>query len=153
MAPPPAERKTLDSPKGMWCGDSTCSLRLHFPEGVRMAAKTPVTDPSATGYVDPHRGVVTGSVGVADSLLLNGSGVANAEGMKFQRFTFTDIDDGDTWASGIPQIRAVAWQPNLANTHKVGVVCTDVVTGTVTFEAQNANSVGWLWVLSGGSGS
>lgn len=115
-----------------------------------MAAKTPATGPATSGFVDPHRGVFTGAVD-GTSMLSNGA-IANGEGMRLQRFFFQDIDSGDTWDSGIPQIRAVAWQPDVVGDDVVTVTLSNVSTGRIGFIATNANSTGWLWVLSGGSG-
>lgn len=123
-----------------------------------MAAKTPVSDRSTAGFTDATVPSVFGGVNAVDaSLITQGTHHGNAGGFKLRIFHFADIDDADTWTSGISGIIAVAWQPDEADTDKVGATLTtaDSTTqplgGVITFDAENANSTGWLWVLSAGS--
>ena len=118
-----------------------------------MAAKTPVLTRSTTGYTDPGRSFRAGA-GNSGSDLTSVSGNHNAgrEGTRLQIFYFDDIDATDTWVSGIKDIRAVAWQAQDAVSDAVGVALLTQSTGTISLQAENANSSGWLWVLSGGAG-
>ena len=114
-----------------------------------MAAKTPVADNTTSGFTEPGKSVYGGVNAVAASLITNGTHHADRSGLKLRVFYFSDIDDTDTWTSNIDNIVAVAWQADQADTDKVGASVTTALTGVITFDAENANSVGWLWVLSG----
>jgi hypothetical protein len=113
-----------------------------------MPPKTPLATKSTAGYVVPELGIYGGVNPVATALTSVGQSHPNRSGLKMTTWYFTDIDDTDTWTSGIPGIVAVAWQANQADTDKVGASLTTAATGVVTFDAENANSAGWLWVLS-----
>jgi len=115
-----------------------------------MAAKTPVTTTTTAGYVVPALGVYGGVNAVNAALITNGTHTANRLGLKMGIYYFSDVDDTDTWTSNIPNIVAVAWQADQANTDKVGASLTTAATGVITFDCENANSNGWLWVLSQG---
>lgn len=117
-----------------------------------MAAKTPATGPETTGYVDPHRGVWTGESD-SNSMLSNGKIAPGREGMRLQIFFFDgNIDNLDTWTSGISNIRAVAWQPETGTTDHAAAFLFTQSTGAIGFVTENNGISGWLWVLSGGSG-
>lgn len=76
---------------------------------------------------------------------------ANRNGLKMSIFFFSGITNatGDTWASNIPGIVAVAWQGADA-TDDAGVPFLETpASGTVRFEMQNGSAEGWLWVLHG----
>jgi len=115
-----------------------------------MAAKTPLTTTSTAGYVVPSQGIYGGVNAANAAMTTNGTHHASRQDLRLSIFYFTDIDDTDTWTSNIPGIVAVAWQANQADTDKVGATLTTAATGVITFDAQNANSAGWLWVLSRG---
>ena len=116
-----------------------------------MAAKVPLF--TSTGGMDENNGIWGGVNPVTTALATVGKLRGSRNGLKLSVFPFfgaaNDIDDGDTWASGLRNVVACAWQANQANTDKVGVSLTDAATGTFTFDVQNAGSVGWLWVLHG----
>ena len=114
-----------------------------------MAAKTPTMTRSTAGFTEPGKSLYTGVNAVDADLITNGTHVADRNGFKLDVFYFSDIDDADTWASGIKSIQAVAWQADQADTDKVAATLTAAATGTITFDAENANSNGWLWVLHG----
>ena len=111
-----------------------------------MPAKTPVAR-GTSGF--PAEGVYAGTVAAASARLTNATFFPNRNGMLLDIFYFADIDDTDTWSSGIPNIAAVAWQPDTATGDLIGATVTTQATGVVTFSATNANSNGWLWVLRG----
>lgn len=111
-----------------------------------MAAKTPVAV-GGSGYVPPFN-AFTGVNAVAAALITNGT-IQGHGGFKLEVYAFADIDDTDTWTSNIQNIAAVAWQADQADTDKVGASVTTQATGVVTFDVENANSTGWLWVLRG----
>lgn len=113
-----------------------------------MPPKTPTLTSSTTGYTRPGHTVFTGVNPVTTALKSVGAD-AKQQGMALEVYYFADVDDTDTWASGIQNIRAVAWQADQADTDKVGATITAQATGTITFDAENANSTGWLWVLRG----
>jgi len=127
-----------------------------------MAAKTPTTTKTTAGYVDPALGLYgcgPNTKTYSSSVIATATNnlktdvkdlISNRNGLKLSIFFFSDIDAaGDTWTSGLPNIKACAWQPADATDDKVSAVCTAKSTGTITFVAQNANSEGWLWVLHG----
>ena len=60
-------------------------------------------------------------------------------------FVTSDIDDNDTWPSGIQGYVAAFWQG--IGDNKYDVQITSVSDGTITFDAA-ANSTGTLFVLS-----
>lgn len=58
-----------------------------------------------------------------------------------------DIDDNDTWASGITSI--VGWPivvPTIDGPQDVAIDAVDYATGTITF-ASAANQTAWVYVL------
>lgn len=86
-----------------------------------------------------------------DSLIANGA-VQRHLGLRLQVFPFT-VANGDFWVSSIPQIRAVAWQPDSSSLHPCAPSLLSQSQGTILFEhPQGFPVTGWLWVLSGGSG-
>ena len=115
-----------------------------------MAAKTPVTDTTASGYVDPERGYFGGVVAAADNLRTGtNENRLDRLGLKFSIFFFDNIDDADTWTSNTPNIRAVAFQPADANDDDVRAHLTIQATGVVTFQTGGNDREGWLWVIRG----
>lgn len=122
-----------------------------------MASQSPTTTRSTAGFVDPGSGLFGGINAVNAALVTNGTQLLNRNGLQLSVFYFADIDaTGDVWdASSTTQpprnVVAVAWQADTANADAVGVTLTIAGTGqtdpTIAFEAENANSNGWLWVL------
>jgi hypothetical protein len=114
------------------------------------AAKTPVMDNTTSGFTVPNLPSVWGGVNAINAdLISNGTHKSNANDLKFEIYYFSDIDDTDWWTSNIPNLFAVAWQADQVNADIVAATITTQATGVVTFDAQNANSNGWLWVLRG----
>lgn len=119
-----------------------------------MPAKTPVVSPATAGYVVPGLGVY-GGVNTSTANLLTGTAEhhANRNGLQLSIFYFGpsasgfDIDDTDTWTSGIKGIVAVAWQGSDPDDDAVVPFLSTAATGVVTFQSESANSEGWLWVL------
>jgi hypothetical protein len=70
-------------------------------------------------------------------------------GMSLEVYYFDDVDDTDTWTSGIPNIAAVAWQADQDTVDDVGARLITQATGVVRFDASSADNQGWLWVLRG----
>lgn len=111
-----------------------------------MAAKTP-TAFGTSGYVDPQRSLYGGVATATNNLLSDvDQHIPDALGLKLSRFHFSDIDDGDTYTSGIPGIVAVAFQAEDIGDDHVAATLTTAATGEITFGSANANSAGWLWV-------
>jgi hypothetical protein len=115
-----------------------------------------LTTTTTAGYVNPKLGLYTCGPGRGTSTVATATNnlksdvadsMSNRNGLQMSIFFFTDIDTTDTWTSGIPGIKAVAWQPADATDDVVSPVLTTVATGIITFIATNANSEGWLWVL------
>lgn len=108
-----------------------------------MAAKTPVAAGTA-GYVDKIRGVYTGVRAAAEAILTVGSIDNNRTRFRQLLYYFSDIDDGDTWASGIANIKAVFWMGDTAN----GDACNASLNnadGTILFETVSTSDVnGWV---------
>lgn len=110
-----------------------------------MAAKTPVAVGTA-GYVDRVRGVYTGVRASAEAILTVGTNNNNRLRFRQLIFYFSDIDDGDTWASGIQNIQAVFWSGDA----EAGDACNAVLTnadGTITFETVATNDVNGFVLL------
>jgi len=114
-----------------------------------LGAVTPTTTKSTSGYVDPHLGMYGGVVPTdTDSMISNGKHYSNRYGFKETIWFFSSVDHDDTWASGIPNIVAVFWQSDVANTDEVGAVCTAKATGTIKFQCAANGAAGWLLVKS-----
>lgn len=111
-----------------------------------MPAKTPVIA-GTSGY--PGKGTYVGVVPVASARLSTGTHQADASGDVLQKFYFANIDNADTWTSNIPNIKAVAWQPDTANSDLVGCSLTTQATGVITFTTGADDKKGWLWVERG----
>lgn len=63
--------------------------------------------------------------------------------------TFTDIDDTDTWATGLGTSAKYAWangtdDPTQA---KEGIDCA-MSSGTITFSTGEDNRAGWVFVIA-----
>jgi hypothetical protein len=116
-----------------------------------MAAKVPVSA-GTTGHVNV-RNVFGGITAEAGTRLTSGTRLshigAQLEIYPFTAATASDIDDGDQWTSGIPNIIACAWQPDVANDDLVAPTLITQATGVIDFSATNATNLGWLWVLRG----
>ena len=113
-----------------------------------MAAKTPVTTKTTSGYVEPAAGIFGGVNPITTTLLLVGKSYAQRADLKEGIYFFSDIDDGDTWTSNIPGIVAVAWQADQADDDLIGATLTTAATGVITFQGETTNATGWLWVKS-----
>ena len=119
-----------------------------------MAVKSPVTTTTTAGYVDPNRTVYGGVNAIAADLISNGTHYPGVAGMRFTRWYFSDMDDTDTWGptstpAPPPRPVAVAWQPDQADTDICAVTITTAGEAPViTIDCENANSKGWVWVLS-----
>lgn len=111
-----------------------------------MAAKTPVAAGTA-GYVDKVRGLYTGVRAAAETLIAVGT-VSNTRNRYRQMvFYFDNVDDGDTWASGIQNIKACFWSGDAEGGDAVNAVLTDA-NGTITFETTaTADTNGWLLLM------
>lgn len=108
-----------------------------------MAAKTPVAAGTA-GYVDKVRGIYTGVRASAEALIAVGT-VSNTRNRYRQMiFYFDNVDDGDTWASGIQNIKAVFWSGDAEAGDAVNAVLTNA-DGTITFETTATSDLnGWV---------
>jgi len=105
-----------------------------------MPAKTPsvfTATAAGTTYVDTRREVYSTSL----------SRAVKTEDLSFEVHYFADIDDGDTWTSGIDSLVAVAWQDEDPTSDTASAVITTQATGVVTFKAGAANGSGWLWLF------
>lgn len=111
-----------------------------------MAAKTPVAAGTA-GYVDKVRGVYTGVRASTEALIAVGT-VSNTRNRYRQMiFYFDNIDDGDTWASGIQNIKAVFWSGDAEAGDAVNAVLTNA-DGTITFETTATSDLnGWVLLM------
>jgi hypothetical protein len=107
-----------------------------------MAAKTPVSV-GTTGHVDPDRGIYTHTGAATEVVLTNGSKDDNRLRFIQKIYYFSDIDDGDTWASGIAGIKACFWMGDDVDTD--AACASAAATGVVTFETAAASDInGWL---------
>jgi len=113
-----------------------------------MAAKTPITDKTNDGYVDPFRGIR--GFGGAD-VHADGTTI-NKEGLRHRVFFFPSLDNGDTWASGISGCVACAWQASTANGEGALFFSSEAArkTGDIAFITSTGNSEGWMHVWSKG---
>ena len=114
-----------------------------------MAAVTPVTDNTTAGHTVAGMSVYGGVNPISTALITVGKHHANRNGAKLSIFYFSSVDDTDTWASGIKNIIATAWQADQADADICATTLTTALTGEVTWDCQNASSNGWLWVLHG----
>ena len=111
-----------------------------------MAAKTPVSAGTA-GYVDQIRGVYTGVLGSSETFIADGTLSNNRLRYRSLIFYFADIDDGDTWASGIQNIAAVFWQGGVEGTSAVNATLSNA-DGTITFFTNSvSNLTGFVLLL------
>jgi hypothetical protein len=114
-----------------------------------MAAKTPLTTRGTAGYVEPYLGVYGGVCALADNIKSGtAEHLANRNGLKLSIWFFTDVDNADTWTSGIKGVKACAWQGADPDDDGGAVSLVTAATGEIGFAMQNADSEGWLWVLS-----
>lgn len=120
-----------------------------------MAAKTP-TARGTTGYVG--NGVYGGVATTTNNLLSDvATHFPDRSGFALSIFHFSDIDNLDTWTSEIKNAFACAWQAEDGADDCCSVAITSYTTaqsrargGAVfTFQAENSDSAGWLWVLHG----
>lgn len=109
-----------------------------------MAERTPASV-GDTGYC-PTRSVFTGLVAGGAAVSTNGK-IQPHLGMALDVYYFPDVDDGDTWDSGITTIECIAWQgDDLTGDNGAAGVTTRA--GLVTFSTPAAGGQkGWLWVL------
>lgn len=114
-----------------------------------MAAITPAATAATTGFC-PQRSVFAGEVATGTERTTGGT-IQSHTGSVLEVYFFDDVDNNDTWTSGIPNIQAVAWQPSNGDDDWVAATVTTQATGVVTFGTDNAASTnaGWLWVLRG----
>lgn len=71
--------------------------------------------------------------------------------LRIATFSTSDIDDGDTWASGIPY--PMGYWGNLTDDgtqekEKIDVTLTTSASGTFTFNVGEDNRTGMIYVLS-----
>lgn len=108
-----------------------------------MAAKTPVTlatlqaAPTTATWVNPGSGDF-----IAAGTLTRGFYL----GSNHQMFYFSDVDNADTWTSGIKNIKHVAFTTTSAGAVKAAL--TTIGTGLITFTTSAANQTGILHVWS-----
>jgi hypothetical protein len=108
-----------------------------------MAAKTPTVAGSAN-YIDAIRGLQIGPIATSEAYLANGSVSQDRNSFITELYYFSNIDDGDTWASGINGIKAAFWQGETAATDAVNVSVTDAA-GNLFFETNSVSDLsGWV---------
>jgi len=110
-----------------------------------MAAKTPVSYGTA-GWVDPILGAYVGPIATSEDYLTDGTYDPFARSKYTQREVFfSDIDDGDTWASGLPIVKCY-W----CGDEGVADACqaSADANGLVTFETVSTSNIsGFLLML------
>lgn len=115
-----------------------------------MAAKTFATSASTTGYVVPGKGVYGGEITITQDHVSDGNHYANRLGANLSIFYLDDVDAaGDTVASGLRNILAVAWQGRDPTDDQGSAYINDKDTGTIGVITENNNAQGWVWVLHG----
>ena len=108
-----------------------------------MAAKTPTAAGSAN-YIDRIRGLQVGPIATGEAYLANGTTSSERNSYITELYYFSDIDDGDTWASGIRGIKSAFWQGEDASTDAVNVSPTDAA-GNLFFESNSIDNLsGWV---------
>jgi len=106
-----------------------------------MAAKTPAAFPT-TGAVDITREMYAIQGASTVVTLTSGSKIDRTRLIE-EIYYFADIDDADTWASGITGIQACFWQPDDVDVDACGASAT--AAGLITFDtAGGADVNGWL---------
>jgi len=97
--------------------------------------------------------VAMGAVGTGTSRQVASStspvGRRNPRGFELEVYLINGVADGESWISNIPNIGAVAWQPDVAGTDEVGPTLVNAVTGEIQFQVAALNPDGWVWVLRG----
>lgn len=74
----------------------------------------------------------------------------NPRGLRLEAYRISAVSNAETWISNIPNIFAVAWQPDVADTDEVGPTLLDAATGEIYFAVGTGLAVdGWVWVLRG----
>ena len=115
-----------------------------------MAAITPVASNGAGG-VDLQRGLFTGTIAVGDDLLTDGTAVNTRTNFVLEVRYFADVDDDDTWASGILGIQGVAVQIDEGRTVVDAFTANlETANGLIRFKATDTSDnagKGWLWIL------
>jgi hypothetical protein len=113
-----------------------------------MGAVTPTLTVATAGYTVPNMPSVYGGVNAGGaSLITNGTHHANANDLDLQIYFFASVDNGSTWASGIPGIVALAVQGDDIDTDRVAATLTDAASGAVEFGSENGTTPCWVWVL------
>ena len=84
----------------------------------------------------------------ADSILKENVGSCT---LYIATFSTNDIDDGDTWASGIPNV--IGYWGNLTDDgtqekEKIDITLSTAATGAFTFNVGENNRTGMIYVLS-----
>lgn len=110
-----------------------------------MAAKTPVAV-GTNGFVRPEREAYGGIITSTQGLLANGSKI-NLDLYSRQSFYFADIDNTDTWASGISGIVAIYVKSDDVDGTVAPAVFWDAA-GACTFASSGNNWAGELLVFS-----
>lgn len=70
--------------------------------------------------------------------------------LTLKRAVFSDIDDGDTWASGMDGVVDMWFNRTDDPTQTKEALGVSVSSGTFTFNAPEANCTGTLFVLQAG---
>jgi hypothetical protein len=113
-----------------------------------MPAKTPATATSTAGYVDPQRGYYGGELATTETVLANATKANDRLNLIQEQYYFDDVDDTDTWTSGIAGIKQVAWIGNDVDVDVATASLTTAATGVITFQTSASNIKGWvvIWI-------
>ena len=118
-----------------------------------MAAVTP-TARGTLGHVG--KGIFGGDGTTTDNRKDAGTHFPDRSGMQLSIYHFTDIDNAETWTSGIMNAYSVAWQCEDAADDAVALVLLSSATAQnargrigaeVGFQSQTSASGGWVWVF------
>ena len=113
-----------------------------------MAVITPVAA-GTDGFVDPIRGVYTGTVGPDEGILTEGVRKFDRQNYTTEIYYFSAVADDDTWASGIAGLQAVFFAvsegQDVADATSAHI---DNDANDIRFKVEGAaTSTGWLLAL------
>jgi hypothetical protein len=112
-----------------------------------MAAKTPVAVGTA-GYVDPIRGCPEAPSSAAKTDVISTGYTLGTNRSRFvtRMFYFNDIDNDDTYASGLTGVKIAFWAPDedLADASSASAVKLASDAGSIAWENAAADTLGYL---------
>lgn len=85
-----------------------------------------------------------------DNIRFDEQPTKDCRGRRHRAYTFTALEDADTWTSGIILIREMAWEASTLS-DPLAPILTTASSGLITFNTSGADIDGILHVWSGGN--